>query len=190
MKVLVMLSGGVDSQTLASHAIEAGLEVSAAFVDYGQPARVPELAAARAWAARTHCRLTEFTVAGLPLGQMATHEGPQVVPGRNAMLVSLGVAAASHGGCEVVWIGATADDFADYADCRPAWVEAMSRVAQMATGVRVDAPFSGWTKRQILARAAQLQLDTAAMWSCYEPRADLTPCGECASCAARKWASL
>src|SRR5262245_17874617 len=182
--VVVLLSGGLDSMTLAAHALAAGFRVIGCHVHYGQPAAVQEEESARAWAEAHECpfALIKFTYPGPALSALRAplgEPGPRVVPGRNALLVSaaLSVAASIH--APRVWFGATADDFADYPDCRPQWVEAMSRVGEVAYGVEVGAPFLAYTKADVVRRARQLAVDVATTWSCYRPTDAGKPCGGC-----------
>jgi queuosine biosynthesis protein QueC len=107
-------------------------------------------------------------------------EGPCIVPGRNAVLLSLAGALAQAQGHGSVVIGCNADDQADYPDCRPGFLRAM----QEALGSVVRAPLIGMTKREVARYARDLGVPVEATWSCYQPR-DGGPCGVCAACRLR-----
>ena len=175
---IILLSGGIDSATIAWSL--RGTHTNALFVDYHQPAGFHELRAATGIA--KEC--------GLRLWKMATHvgqlqhmcdgpgvRGPRVVPGRNALLLSIAASFLPQGG--TVYIGATADDAKEYSDCRPEFLEALNTAFVAAYGVKVVAPLLTSTKLEVVA---SLPRDIVTMtWSCYAPR-DGQQCGECDAC--------
>lgn len=187
---VVMLSGGLDSATLAYRAEKQKALAACAFVHYGQPAAAQEWRAAYQIAARLGVRLIDFKVEGLPLSSMADapcQPGARVVPARNAALISLGVAAAISVGASIVEYGATADDLDGYADCRGAFVSALSSATEVGYGVVVDAPLIGMTKRDVLHLAYDLRVPIAVTWSCYAPLfLGGGPCGGCDACRRRE----
>lgn len=166
----VLLSGGVDSAFAAYCVGEHGSTV-AVFVDYGQPAAAMELRAAHALADSFGWGFREVKIGGMPLGQMASGIGPHIVPARNLWLISIAAAFA-----ERVWIGCAPQDLAQYADCRPDFLNAMSdAMLELRRYVEwSDFPRSG--RAAWLARRGVLDL----CWSCYGPGPE--PCGKCASC--------
>jgi len=113
-----------------------------------------------------------------PIGEA----GPRVVPARNAMLAALAASRAVMMGARTVWLGATADDHADYPDCRPAWIDAMSRTLELAYGVSLAAPFGHLVKRQVAAKATEWGVPLHDSWSCYTPGDDGGVCGTCNAC--------
>jgi 7-cyano-7-deazaguanine synthase len=106
--------------------------------------------------------------------------GPRVVAGRNLAMLAMAVNLAAGVGASTVWIGCTAEDSAEYPDCRPAFIEEVDRMAR-AFGVRVVAPFIGNTRAEVIARGREDGAPLGLAWSCYEPR-DGKPCGSCDSC--------
>lgn len=166
----VLLSGGVDSAYAGYCVGEHGSTV-AVFVDYGQPAAAMEAAAAQQLADAFGWSVREVKVVGMPLGQMASGIGPHIVPARNLWLISIAAAFA-----ERVWIGCAPQDLAQYADCRPDFLNAMSEaLLELRRYVEwSDMPRSG--RQAWLARRGVLEL----CWSCYGPGPQ--PCGKCASC--------
>ena len=196
--VLVLLSGGLDSTTLAAMAHAEGRLCAVLFTDYGQANRHQEDRATYEWCKEHKVERLIFTLGGWSRvdGQRlglhglsdALHAGigapgPRVVPNRNMMLVAGAIHYAASMGCTEVWIGPTADDQENYADCRPEWVESANRMASF-WGISVVAPFVGKYKREVVALARQLGVDIASTWSCYQP-SGLEPCGGCNACVLR-----
>lgn len=187
MRVVVLVSGGLDSAALVPHARASGHLPHGLWIDYGQPAGREEGDAARNLAAALDFPLHVARVTFAGLGHMIDRsgdKGPRVVPGRNAVLVALAVNYAVTIGASAVWLGATKDDAASYPDCRLAFVAALSDAMHLAIGVRVAAPFSTRTKREVATLAADSGLDPRLTWSCYCPRAG-EPCDTCDACVQR-----
>lgn len=198
MRVVVLLSGGLDSATLLARSIRHGDEPFCLAVDYGQRHR-RELDAARAVAAH-YARPLEVvaippaTLAGSALtgtgdvpkglhfadpGQAAT-----VVPARNMLLATLGVAHAVRVGAKSVLLGSHKGDAAVYPDCREEFFRGLDAVSNAAYGVRVWAPFCTHDDKRdvaILARIMGVPIDLT--WSCYEGGS--APCGGCGACVER-----
>jgi 7-cyano-7-deazaguanine synthase len=115
------------------------------------------------------------------------------VPARNTILLALAVAYAETAGASDIFIGANALDYSGYPDCRPEFLEAFERTANLGTKAgsqgevvfRIRAPLVELTKGQIVTRAAELGLDFALTWSCYDPLPDRSPCGACDACLLR-----
>ena len=173
---LVLLSGGVNSAAL----LWAYSDVAALFVNYGQPAAKQEYDAAKALCDLRGCKLRAVSVA-LPLANMANEAGeagPRVVPGRNAVFLSLGFAYAAEMRCSAVAIGSHAGDWSDYPDCRPGFMSIFAWIGNSTYGVDIKAPAFN-------REAALLSLEKAGAagltWSCYAPKAG-KPCGGCDSC--------
>jgi 7-cyano-7-deazaguanine synthase len=116
------------------------------------------------------------------------------VPARNTVFLSLALAWAETLGSFDLFIGANALDYSGYPDCRPEYLEAFERMANLATkaGVeragrfKVHAPFLQATKAEIVRRGVELGVDLAATTSCYQPDAEGAACGACDSCLLRR----
>jgi 7-cyano-7-deazaguanine synthase len=205
---IVLLSGGLDSATCLLLAREEGLEVRALSFDYGQRHAI-ELERARAIAARYGARehrvvRLDFPGAGasaltdpalpVPRNDLGGNAIPVTyVPARNTLFLAHALAWAEVAGAGDIFIGANALDYSGYPDCRPEFLEAFERMANLGTkaGVegrafRIRAPLLRMTKAQIVRRAAELGLDFALTTSCYEPGPAAEPCGECDACLLRE----
>jgi 7-cyano-7-deazaguanine synthase len=209
-KAVLLLSGGVDSTTTAAIALREGFDVHALSVRYGQRHAV-ELEAARRVAERLGIRqhvivdldLRAFGGSALtgdvpvpkdtPLGEIGARIPATYVPGRNTIFLSLALAWAETLGARDIFFGANALDYSGYPDCRPEYLEAYARMADLATraGVeegarlRIHAPLLRLTKAGIVARGVALGLDYGMTSSCYDPAADGAACGRCESCILR-----
>ena len=208
---VVLLSGGLDSATALAVAREEGYECFALSFDYGQR-HARELESAQQVAASlgavTHLtlRLDLRAIGGsaltddieVPKGR--THEAigtgipVTYVPARNTIFLSHALAWAETLGSQDIFIGVNALDYSGYPDCRPEFIEAFERLANLATraGVegtsrfRVHTPLITLSKAQIVARAHELGVNLSLTWSCYEPEPDGRACGLCDSCLLRK----
>ena len=206
-RAVVLVSGGLDSATVLALARAQGLECYALSVDYGQRHRAELLAAARVaqnLGAREHrtMRLDLGGIGGSALTDrnIAVPESPQLgipityVPARNTVMLSLALGWAEVLGASQIHIGVNAVDYSGYPDCRPVFVAAFERVANLATkaGVegtmafRVVAPLVDMTKAQIIRRGLELGVDFAMTVSCYQADDDGRACGQCDSCRLRK----
>ena len=209
-RAVVLLSGGLDSSTTLAIARAEGYTCCALSFDYGQRhARELESArrVAQAFEAAEHCvlRLDLRAIGGsaltadiaVPKGrsEAALAEGIPVtyVPARNTIFLAYALGWAEVMGAQDIFIGVNALDYSGYPDCRPEFIEAFERLANLATkaGVegtsrfRVHTPLIALSKAQIVLRAWELGVDFALTWSCYEPGADGRPCGACDSCLLR-----
>jgi 7-cyano-7-deazaguanine synthase len=114
------------------------------------------------------------------------------VPARNTVLLSLALAWAEAAGARDLFIGVNALDYSGYPDCRPEFIEAFERLANLATkagvegqGFKLHAPLQHMTKADIAREAARLGLDAGMSHSCYDPAADGRACGLCDACRLR-----
>lgn len=214
-RAVVLLSGGLDSATTAAIARDRGYSPSAVSVDYGQRHRVELEAAgrvARALGIADHrtVRVDLRALGGsaltdtieVPKGSVGA-EPPApgdgsipvtYVPARNTVLLSVALGLAEVLGAFDVFIGANAVDYSGYPDCRPAFIEAFERLANVATkaavegrgAFRIHAPLIRLTKAEIIRTARGLGVDLGLTVSCYDPGPDGAACGACDSCRLRK----
>jgi len=208
--VVTLLSGGLDSTTTLAIARSLGLACYALTIDYGQRHQV-ELAAARAVAERLGARdhvivpidLRRFGGSALT-AEVAVPKGRNLgamtdipvtyVPARNTIFLSLALAWAETLGAEDIYIGVNALDSSGYPDCRPEYINAFERMANLGTKAGVErtsrftihTPLIALTKADIVRRAAELGVDFSLTWSCYDPWPDGRPCGACDSCVLRE----
>jgi len=201
---VVLLSGGLDSMVCAGLAREAGFEVIALTIDYGQRHRV-ELESSRTIAAKLAARhvvvaldLCAFGGSALtddiavPKDGLADGIPMTYVPARNTIFLSLALGLAESGGAHDIFIGVNALDYSGYPDCRPAFVSAFENLANLGTkaGVegdtfKIHAPLLDMSKADIAREAERLGLDAGLSHSCYDPLPDGTHCGTCDACRLR-----
>ena len=210
MKAIILLSGGLDSATTLAYAKSKGFECYALSFDYGQRHKFELKAArkvARALGAARHevikIDLSRFggsaLTADIPVPKSRSHKqigtGIPVtyVPARNTVFLSLALAWAEALGAHDIFIGVNALDYSGYPDCRPEFIRAFERTANLATkaGVegarfKVHAPLIKMTKAEIIRLGRKLGVDYSITHSCYDPAPDGTPCGRCDSCLLRK----
>jgi 7-cyano-7-deazaguanine synthase len=208
-RAIVLLSGGLDSATCLLIAKREAGEVYALSFDYSQRHRV-ELDRARSLAATygvaAH-RVVKLELSA-PEGSALTDRSRDVpkhsldagtipvtyVPARNILFLSHAVAWGEAIGAADIYIGANAIDYSGYPDCRPEFLEAFERTANLGTkaGVegglafRIHAPLLRMTKSEIVTKAQELGLDFARTISCYDPSPDGESCGSCDSCLLRE----
>jgi 7-cyano-7-deazaguanine synthase len=210
-KAVVLLSGGLDSATVLAIARSEGYEAYALSFSYGQR-HAFELEAARRVAAAIGA--AEHRIAAIDLrvfgGSALTDEidvpkgrdtdqmshGIPVtyVPARNTIFLSFALAWAEVLGASDIFIGVNALDYSGYPDCRPEFIEAFERMANLATkaGVegrqklKIHTPLIALTKAQIIRRGIELGVDYGLTSSCYDPSPAGKPCGQCDSCQLRQ----
>jgi 7-cyano-7-deazaguanine synthase len=205
-RAVVLLSGGLDSATVLAMARAQGLECYALSVDYGQRHHA-ELAAAQrvaqALGAREHrvvnIDLTGFGGSALTDSNIAVPEHASsgipitYVPARNTIMLSLALAWAEVLHAQDIFIGVNAVDYSGYPDCRPEYVAAFERMANLATQAAVEgkpltlhAPLLHLTKAEIIRQGVQLGVDYALTVSCYQADEQGRACGRCDSCRLRR----
>ena len=205
--VVIVLSGGLDSTTLAYQLRAEGARLTGLSVDYGQRHGHRELAAARVLAAGLDMphhivelhgveellrgsALTDTDIA-VPDGYY-TDESMRitVVPNRNALLIALATSLAVSSGADAVAFGAHAGDHPIYPDCRPAFImafEAAMRIGNagsLTENFQVLAPFAELSKVDVVGIGANLGVPFALTWSCY--RGGEVHCGQCGTCVERR----
>jgi 7-cyano-7-deazaguanine synthase len=204
-RAVVLVSGGLDSATTLAVARRDGFECYALSFDYGQRHRI-ELAAAdrvaRSLGAQVHrtAKLDIGWMGGSALTDQAiavpTAPGDGIpvtyVPARNTIFLSIALGWAEVLGATDIFIGVNALDYSGYPDCRPAFIEAFERLANLATRVgveggrfRVHAPLLTLTKAEIIRLGRSLGVDYSLTTSCYNPSPEGVPCGACDSCRIR-----
>jgi len=210
VKAVVLLSGGLDSATTMAIALDQGYEVYAISFNYGQRHLV-ELEAAK-WVseslgAREHLILdVDLRKIGasaltadqeVPKGRSVKDMSREIpvtyVPARNTVFLSLALAWAEALGARHIFIGVNAQDYSGYPDCRPEYIEAFTRTANLATRAGVEGenfqihtPLISMTKSEIILKGMELGVDYSLTHSCYDPSPDAKPCGACDSCLLRQ----
>jgi 7-cyano-7-deazaguanine synthase len=211
IKAICLLSGGLDSATCLALARRDGYACYALSFDYGQRHKVELEAAARvarSLGAERHqvveIGLDKFGGSALTadfavpkarsLEAMSEAIPLTYVPARNTIFLSLALAWAEVLESSDIFIGVNALDYSGYPDCRPEFIEAYERMANLATraGVegrtrlRIHTPLIRLSKAEIIRLGAELGVPFALTHSCYDPRADGSPCGECDACLLRR----
>ncbi len=210
-KAVCLLSGGLDSSTCLALARRDGYECYALSFDYGQRHRIELEAAARvaqSFGAREHrtvCidlrafgasaltadvdvpkhRSSEEMVRGIPI---------TYVPARNTIFLAYALAWAEVLECSGIFMGVNAIDYSGYPDCRPEFIQAFERMANLATKagvegrtlIQIHTPLIALSKAGIVRLAAELGLDFALTHSCYDPDRQGCACGQCDSCLLRQ----
>ena len=203
--VIALVSGGLDSVTLAHHLDAEGYAVHLVGIDYGQRHR-KELAASTACAMRLNAPFVglDLTAVGVHLtGSSLTDDLPvpdghyaepsmrsTVVPNRNAMLLTIAYGLAVARNAVGVATAVHAGDHYVYPDCRPAFLDAFRAMQCLAVegfgnpALTLMAPFATWTKQMIVQRGAAIAVPYAETWSCYKGGA--VHCGTCGTCFERR----
>jgi len=204
---VVLLSGGLDSATCLAIARAEGYECHALSFAYGQRHEA-ELTAARRVAAALGAAqhrvmtidLAAFGGSALTDTAIAVPEAPSTgipvtyVPARNTIFLAMALAWSEVLGARDVYIGVNAVDYSGYPDCRPAFIEAFERMANLATraGVeegarlRIRAPLVELSKAAIIRHGVDLGVDYSLTVSCYQADAEGRACGRCDSCRLRR----
>lgn len=209
-KAIVLLSGGVDSSTTLAIAKKQGHTITALSFDYGQRHKY-ELNAARQIAQSLN--ITDHVIVNIDLRQFGSSAltapikvpkkrdekeiGTGIpityVPARNTIFLSLALALAEIRQARRIFIGANAIDYSGYPDCRPEYIKAFEKMANLGTkagvegdGIVIEAPLIDSTKADIIKHGTELGLDYSLTISCYDPVDGGLACGECDSCLLRE----
>lgn len=209
-KAVLLLSGGLDSTTLLAHAVHDGFDVFAMTFRYGQR-HVTEIDAARRVAAHYPVRdhvivdidLRTFGGSALtsdiavPKDRAASEMSRGIpityVPARNTIFLSFALAWAEVLEAGDIFIGVNALDYSGYPDCRPEYIQAYERMANLATRggvegtnpIRIRTPLIDLTKAEIIQRGLRLGVDYSITQSCYDPSPSGAACGRCDACRLR-----
>ena len=206
-EAVVLLSGGLDSATVLAMAVEQGFSCHALSFRYGQRHSVELEAAtviAQEWGCSSH-KTVDIDLSSLQTSALTNHaialpeggvdQGIPVtyVPARNTLFLSLALGVAESLGAFDIFIGVNAVDYSGYPDCRPEFIEAFTRLAQVATkaGVEGNGSFSIHTplmymdKVEIIKQGIRLGVDYSQTISCYQASRTCKACGVCDSCRIR-----
>jgi len=210
-KAVVLSSGGIDSTTAMAIAKHEGFKIYSLSFFYGQR-HAFELEAAQKVA--NAIGVTKHLVINIDLKQIGgssltddidvpkdrdeqemTREIPVTyVPARNTIFLSFALAWAEVLKSSDIFIGVNAIDYSGYPDCRPEYIDAFERMANLATKagvegttkIRIKTPLIRWTKAEIIQKGIELGIDYALTHSCYDPSPQGQACGRCDSCQLRK----
>jgi 7-cyano-7-deazaguanine synthase len=203
-KAVILVSGGMDSAVTLAIARQQGFQIHALSVNYGQRHSSELEAAARV--AHTlgavehktvHVDLRSIGGSALTADIDVPEEGGEgipvtYVPARNTIMLSIALGWAEVLGSTDIWCGVNAVDYSGYPDCRPAFVEAFERLANLATkagvegaGIRIHAPLMAMSKADIAREGQRLGVDFSATVSCYQADAEGRACGHCDACRLR-----
>lgn len=209
---VVLLSGGIDSTTTLAIASNEGYGVYALSFDYGQRHGI-EIEMARRNAERFNVirhwilgiNLKDITRSALT-GDVDVPKGRDItmlkdipvtyVPARNVIFLSFALSLAETVYSEDIFIGANAIDYSGYPDCRPEFIKAFEKMANLAMKAsvegrarfRIHTPLINMSKSEIIKKGIELGVDFSYTWSCYDPKphdSKLIPCGGCDSCQLR-----
>ncbi|HWO01759.1 MAG TPA: 7-cyano-7-deazaguanine synthase QueC [Blastocatellia bacterium] len=209
-RAIVLLSGGLDSATALAIALAEGFEVNAISFQYGQRHAI-ELASARriaeAYLVEEHLivdidlraiggsALTDQIDVPKQRSTLDMSSGIPVtyVPARNTIFLSFALGWAERLSAQNIFIGVNALDYSGYPDCRPEYIEAFERMANLATreGVegrmrlKIRTPLIAMTKAEIIRTGQRLGVDYSLTHSCYDPDVSGLACGRCDSCLLR-----
>lgn len=211
MKAVCLLSGGLDSSTCLGFAVREGFTCYALSFDYGQRHRIELESASRI---ARHFNAEEHRTAVIDLRAFGSsaltadiavpkHRSPHqmaegipvtYVPARNTIFLAYALAWAEVLEASDIFIGVNAIDYSGYPDCRPEYIEAFERMANLATkaGVegrthtRIHTPLSKLDKAGIVKLGAEVGVDFSLTHSCYDPAPDGRSCGQCDSCLLRR----
>jgi 7-cyano-7-deazaguanine synthase len=211
MIAVCLVSGGLDSSTTLALARRDGFDCYALSFDYGQRHRVELESAARVakslGAVRHLVVRIDLRVFGgsaltseiaVPKGRTTADMGAEIpvtyVPARNTVFLSFALAWAEVLAASDIFIGVNALDYSGYPDCRPEYIDAYERTANLATKaavegrthIKIHTPLIRLSKAEIVKLGAELGLDFGLTHSCYDPDPAGRPCGQCDSCVLRR----
>ncbi len=209
-KAVILLSGGLDSTTTLAIAQKEGFLLYALTFRYGLRHEF-EIEAARK-VARSY-KVTNHTIVDInlrsfggsaltgegevpkdrPVGQLESGVPVTYVPARNTIFLSFALARAEVIGATDIFIGVNALDYSGYPDCRPQYIEAFQKMANLATKattegnqrITIRTPLIDLTKARIIRKGAELGVDYSITHSCYDPSVNGNPCGHCDACQLR-----
>ncbi len=203
-KAIVLCSGGIDSAVTMAICKTSGHEILALTFDYKQKHRIELISAQKivqSFGAKKHImfslNLKSITNVWQSLNFSDYHSkmSSTYVPARNLIFLSLAYAFAETEKAKSIFIGVSKDDFSDYPDCRPVFIEALEKVFAVGTKtgtegdlISIETPLILQSKKRIIQRGLDLGVDFSQTWSCYSPVEKVEgvfACGQCGSCLLR-----
>ena len=208
-KAVILLSGGMDSATILAMAKAEGYECHCLSFRYGQRHSVELNAAtkiAKVFGAADH-KIIDIDLgafggsaltADIPVPKNQTDIGDTIpityVPARNTVFLSYALAFLDVIGADAIFIGVNAYDYSGYPDCRPDYIAAYEKMANLATKrgtegssmIKIETPLLMMTKGDIVKAANEVGVDLAETISCYDPDPEGRACGDCDACILRK----
>ena len=208
-RAVILLSGGLDSATVAAIAKSEEYELFALTIDYGQRHKI-EIESAKKIA--EHIGMAKHIIMPIdlrlfggssltserevpkdvPLEQIGQTIPNTYVPARNTVFLALALAYAESVGANKIFIGISGVDYSGYPDCRPEFLQAFNSLANLATksGIEsasfsVEAPLLSLSKRETILRGLALGVDFSLTITCYDPLPEGKSCGRCESCQLR-----
>lgn len=205
-KAVILVSGGLDSSTVLALATAQGYECYTLSFDYGQRHRAELDAATRL---SKHFGVKSHRIANVDLGVFGgsaltdtsidvPEQSPQAgipityVPARNTVFLSYALAWAEVLGAHHIMIGVNSVDYSGYPDCRPEFIHAFEKMANLATrigvegnAITIDTPLMTMTKSEIIKEGMKHGVDYALTVSCYQADSEGKACGRCESCQLR-----
>lgn len=210
-KAVVLSSGGLDSTTVMAMVSEMGYEIYCLSFDYGQRHSYELEAAkkiAQTFKVKAHVvAKIDLRVFGgsaltsdipVPKNESDTPSAEEIpityVPARNTIFLSYALAWAEVTGSEEIFMGVNAVDYSGYPDCRPEFIEAFEKMANLATkagvsgstSIKIKTPLISLSKAEIIRQGIALGVDYSITHSCYDPHPGGFACGSCDSCVLRK----
>ena len=212
-KAVILLSGGLDSTTLLAIAKYEGFELYSLSFSYGQRHELELISAKKTAKIMGVVKHLVFNIDLKAIGGSALTDDFEVpknrssqqmsatipityVPARNTIFLSYALSWAEVLGAQNIFIGVNAVDYSGYPDCRPEYIEAFEKMANMATKAGVESSTSAWfkiktplihlNKAEIIKKGISLGVDYSKTLSCYDPSPNGLACGRCDSCLLRK----
>jgi len=209
-KVIVLVSGGVDSSTVLAHVEEQDYEIYAISFNYGQK-QIVEIEKIQQFIKRYKVKehkiinidLRAFGASALtdenidvPNYEQASDLGDQIpttyVPARNTIFLSYALAFAEIKGASDIFLGVHATDYSNYPDCRLEYIKSFEAMANLATAegvkgnkIHIHVPLINMTKTEIVAMGLKMGVDYSSTISCYDPSSKGDSCGRCLACLVR-----
>jgi len=209
-KAVVLLSGGMDSTTVAAIALSRGFDLHALTFRYGQRHQAEVEAAQRVTQRLGICRhvvldidLQAFGGSALtgdidvpkdtPIDEIGQRIPSTYVPARNTIFLAFALGWSEVLGASDIFLGANALDYSGYPDCRPEFIQSFQAMANLATRAGVEGgqrltihtPLIALSKREIIERGLALGVDYGITRTCYDPSPDGAACGRCEACLLR-----